>query len=165
MKLSRMICVVGFMLFLSTGYSKYVSAQVQVIDGPIARNHLDRTVLKMLYQERFDELESTMRETISQRTRDEWLELLHAADAPCGPVLTLGELKADPHIQRRALIVEEENGMGARVEQVAYPVRFSETPTIIERLAPALGEHTEEILMDLGYSSNEIKELRKERAV
>ena len=62
MKLSRMICVVGFMLFLSTGYSKYVSAQVQVIDGPIARNHLDRTVLKMLYQERFDELEKMSQE-------------------------------------------------------------------------------------------------------
>lgn len=157
--------------FYKTSDGKYLSLSTGATDSlwrnlcnAMGLNHLAH-LSHVEREERFEELESTVREIISHRTRDEWLKSLHAADAPCGPVLTLGELKADPHIRRRALIVEKKDGTGASVEQVAYPVRFSETPATIERLAPALGEHTEEILLDLGYSSDEIKELSKEGAL
>ena len=114
---------------------------------------------------RFEGLEEAVRRTISRRTRDEWLALLHEADVPCGPALTLGELKTDPHIRHRGLMPEIDDRAGAKVQQVAYPVRFSETPATIRRPAPALGELTEEILSDLGYSEHEIRELISEGAV
>lgn len=116
-------------------------------------------------EESFEELEQTLQEVISCRTSAEWIKLLVAADAPCGPVLTLDELSSDPHVRHRELIREIEDDKGQKVKQVAHPVRFSETPVEIRKLAPALGENTEEILKDLGYSKEEIDELRSEKAI
>ena len=59
-KLYRIICIIGLMLFISISSSKYVSAQV--IDGPIARKYLERTSLKLLYQENFGQLEAMAQE-------------------------------------------------------------------------------------------------------
>lgn len=157
--------------FYRTSDGKYISLSALTTDS-LWRNLCHAIGLNKLAElshvergERFEELETTVREIISHRTRDEWLELLYAADAPCGPVLTLEELKADSHIKHRRLIVEIEDDKGAKVEQVAYPVRFSETPVTIRKLAPALGEDTEGILQGLGYNRDEIKDLREEGAI
>lgn len=157
--------------FYQTSDGKYISLSVGATDS-LWQNLCHAIGLTKLAdlshverEEKFEELEATMREIISHRTRDEWLELLHAADAPCGPVLTLGELRTDPHIKHRQLIIEIEDDKGEKVKQVAYPVRLSETPVTIRKPAPALGEDTEAVLQELGYTRNEIKDLRKEGAI
>ena len=114
---------------------------------------------------KFEELEASLREIISRRTRDEWLKLFVETEVPCGPVHTLGELTTDPHIRHRNLITEFEDNKCKKAKQVAYPVRFSEAPVTIRKLAPALGEDTDDILQGLGYTDSEIKTLRKEGAV
>jgi len=157
--------------FYRTSDGKYISLSALTTDS-LWRNVCDGLGLsefadldRVEREERFEELEAAVRNIISQRTRDEWLELLHAADAPCGPVLTLGELKDDQHIKHRQLILELEDDRGAKVEQMAFPVKFSEMEVTIRKLAPSLGEDTEDILHSLGYDSDEINHMRTEEAI
>lgn len=120
--------------------------------------HLER-------ENKFEEIEATLREIICNRTRDEWLKLLVESDVPCGQVLTLRELITDPHIKSRDLIIEVEGKRDHKEKQVAYPVKFSGGQMTIKKIAPNLGENTEEILEDLGYTKNELKILKEEKVI
>ena len=157
--------------FYKTSDEKYLSLSVGASDK-LWRN-LCKTIglinlSKMTHWERekkFEEIETTLREMISKRTSDEWLKLLVESDVPCGPVLTLSGLITDPHIKYRNLIVEVEGKKGHKEKQVAYPVKFSGRQMTIKKIAPNLGENSEEILEDLGYTKNELKILMEEKVI
>jgi crotonobetainyl-CoA:carnitine CoA-transferase CaiB-like acyl-CoA transferase len=99
------------------------------------------------------------------RTRDEWWDLLTKADICTGKMLTLDELENDPQIRARNMIVEVETPDGGKVKQVGVSVKLSETPGSIRSLAPKLGQHTDAILADLGYSADDAARWRAEGAV
>jgi len=111
--------------------------------------------------QRRDELVAVLKKALLAKTRDEWVKVLTEANVPCAPVLSLEEVVADSHLRHRGVFPEVENANGDTVKQVAFPAKFSETPTEIRRLPPALGEQTQEILEWLGYNSAEIKDLRQ----
>jgi len=94
------------------------------------------------------------------RSSAEWLERLTKADVPCGPVLTRGQMIRHPHIAALELIEEYEHPKAGRLRQARNAARFSGTPATISRPAPSLGEHTDAVLAELGYSPAEIAELR-----
>ena len=113
---------------------------------------------------RRQELAGIIQDIIATRPRDEWVDLLVRADVACGPVSTLEEVAADPHFRERGMFLEWE-GPGEHRWLVNHPLKFSETPASVRRPAPRLGEHTEEVLTEIGYSRQEVARLREEGAV
>jgi len=75
--------------------------------------------------------------------------------------LAFDEVVNDPHLQARGLFTSIEHPSFGALPQIAFPVKLSATPALIRRPPPALGEQTEAILNDLGYSSEEIAGFRK----
>jgi crotonobetainyl-CoA:carnitine CoA-transferase CaiB-like acyl-CoA transferase len=94
------------------------------------------------------------------RSSAEWLEQLTAADVPCGPVLTRNQMIRHPHVLAMEIAEEYQHPRAGRLRQSRAAARFSKTPPSIRRGAPALGEHTEAVLAEIGYSEAEIAELR-----
>jgi formyl-CoA transferase len=93
------------------------------------------------------------------RPRDHWLKLLDEAGVPCGPILDYREVFEDAQVRARGIVQEVEHPEAGRVRVVGPVVRLSETPARIDRPSPRLGEHTAEVLSDLGVTDDEIRSL------
>jgi len=108
-------------------------------------------------------LNAAIAEKIRTRSSREWIDILNAAGVPCGPVLTRNQVIRHPQVAALGLVVETGHEAAGRLRQARAAARFSRTPPEIRHGAPALGEHTREILAELGYSAREIAELSPEK--
>ena len=101
------------------------------------------------------ELESVLR----QRDTGDWVAVLLEAGVPVGPIYDYKQVFDDPHTHARQMMVEMEHPVEGTVRGLGIPFKLSETPGQIRRAAPLLGEHTQEVLSELGYSPEEADEL------
>jgi crotonobetainyl-CoA:carnitine CoA-transferase CaiB-like acyl-CoA transferase len=99
-------------------------------------------------------------DVLRQRTSAEWLMALEAEDVPCAPILSREQLIADPQVAENELLIEEEHPLAGRIRYARPAARFERTPAALRRPAPALGQHNREILAQIGYSDQEVAELR-----
>lgn len=104
-------------------------------------------------------------EVMRRQTTQAWIADLEAERIPCGPINGLAEVFADPQIQARGLKFELPHPLAGTVPQVKTPIEFSETALDYARPPPLLGEHTDEILEELGLSSDRIAALRSDDVV
>jgi crotonobetainyl-CoA:carnitine CoA-transferase CaiB-like acyl-CoA transferase len=98
-------------------------------------------------------------------TTEYWIDKLNAAGVPCGRVMGLAEVFADPQVIDQEMVVEQPHPGHGMVKMLGFPVKFAEAPCQLRRATPEVGADTDAILAELGYSAAEIAALRQSGAV
>ena len=110
-------------------------------------------------------LVAALAERFETRATAEWLTRLEDAGVPAGPVVSVSEMLEMRQTAARDMVLEVEHSELGPVPTVGFPVKFSETPGSVVRGAPLLGEHTREVLIELGYTNRQVDRLVGEGAV
>ncbi|MCA0423422.1 MAG: CoA transferase [Proteobacteria bacterium] len=114
---------------------------------------------------RRDEIFAKTRDRLKTRSSAEWLKLMREADIWCGPVYNYQDLVDDPQIKHNGTFVEYEHPTEGHIRAPGFPIRFSKTPSRIERGAPLTGQHTREVLEEAGFDAARIARLEKSGAI
>ena len=122
-------------------------------DPRFAKNHLR--------QQNRHQLIPLIEEVSSRRPARHWLDALDRAGVPCGMLQTYDQVFHDPHLNARGFFPDAPHKTLGPVKQVGSPMRLSETPARMVRAGPLLGEHSAEVLAELGYSRDDIGELAR----
>jgi len=120
-----------------------------------------RFLTPALRQRHINERLSMTQEVLKTRPAAEWLERLTAHGVPCAPVLTRTAMLSNEQVVANGIVVETEHPAAGRLRQARPAARFSGTPATIRQGGPALGQHTETILAELGYSAADIEQLTR----
>ncbi len=115
--------------------------------------------------EKKEELFRFFKETFLTKTRDEWMRVLGSEDTCVAPVLSIDEMASDPHLIARGMIREEPHPTLGTVKQVGSMVKLSDSPFQVRNWCTRFGQHTDEILSELGYTGDRIDELRQAGAI
>jgi crotonobetainyl-CoA:carnitine CoA-transferase CaiB-like acyl-CoA transferase len=106
-----------------------------------------------------------LEERFLMRPSADWLERLRAADVPAGPIYLLDEALADPQVIARGFIVELEHPVAGLVKSLGFPPHLREGAVTYRRPPPTLGQHTVEVLTEIGYSADKIAVLRSKAVI
>ena len=110
------------------------------------------------------ELIPEMESIMLERSGSEWMSSLKKVDVPCGPINSIDEVFKDPQVQHRGMKIDLDHPLAGKVSGVANPIKFSETPLHYGKVAPMLGEDSENVLQNiLGKSAAEIQTLREKK--
>lgn len=111
-----------------------------------------------------EELVRTLEETLSQRTADEWIAALLDAGVPAAPIFTYAEALVSEQAQARNMVLEIEHPVEGTIKQLGFPVKLHGTPQQLRYPPPLLGQHTDEVMKELGLNNNFIAALRERGA-
>ncbi|MFA1710479.1 CaiB/BaiF CoA transferase family protein [Peribacillus frigoritolerans] len=117
---------------------------------------------RIIYRE---ELIPILQEVILTKTADEWLTLFQQNNIPCGPINSLDRVFTDEQVLERQMMKEVEHPTVGIVKLLGSPIKLSDTPVTIERHPPLHGEHTEEVLLELGYDKKEIESFMEDKVI
>jgi formyl-CoA transferase len=107
---------------------------------------------------------ATVEEWTKTKTKFEAMDILNKYDIPCGPILSMKEIAEEPSLRETGTIVEVDHPKRGKNLTVGNTIKLSDSATDVTR-SPLLGEHTEEVLAQLGYSAEQIAALREERVI
>src|SRR5918994_3358441 len=128
------------------------------LEDPRFKTNGDRYANRLVLQE-------LIKEKLQARTVDEWERFLNEAGIPAGPVYAMDGALDHPQTRHRAMVVERPHPVLGTVSLLGLPVKFSETPGDVHRIPPELGEHTDEILREIGLDEDDVNRLRELKIV
>jgi crotonobetainyl-CoA:carnitine CoA-transferase CaiB-like acyl-CoA transferase len=150
--------------------SEYIT--IQFIETPFWKNFceaIDRPdlIARQWPKDEVDrqEMFKILKELFLTKTRDEWWEWAKQRQVFFGPVLYIEEAMEDPQLKSRQMIMEKEHPVLGKIKQLGNPLKLSDTPAQFKTYCPLPGEHTDEVLQEMGYSKGQVEELRKAKAV
>jgi len=112
-----------------------------------------------------EEIGRLLDEAFSQKTRAEWQQIFREARMRCDPCLTYEELCAHPQLEANEMIYTTNHPTRGEVKMLSLPVKLTKTPGEPQGPSPMLGEHTEEILLGLGYSAKDVKDFEADKVI
>lgn len=115
-------------------------------------------------QDKIFDIFATIEGWLADKTKFEAVDILRKFDIPCAPVLTMKEIAEDPSLRASGTIVEVDHKQRGKYLTVGSPIKFSDMSVEVTG-SPLLGEHTDEVLSELGYSADQIKDMHSERVV
>lgn len=111
--------------------------------------------------EKAEEVKGILQDAFSKKNRDEWFDILTKADVPAAKVQELDEVEKDPHVLGRNMVTTiKDPDTGKEEKAVGIALKFSETPGSLRSLPPEPGQHTNQIMSDLGYTNEKVEELK-----
>jgi formyl-CoA transferase len=115
-------------------------------------------------QDKIFDIFAVIEEWLKDKTKYEAVDILRKFDIPCAPVLSMKELAASPDLRKSGSIVEVDHKVRGKYLTIGSPIKFSDLEIEVKP-SPVLGEHTDEVLSDLGYSADDITKLHAAKAV
>ncbi|MBU3583305.1 formyl-CoA transferase [Polynucleobacter sp. 15G-AUS-farblos] len=115
-------------------------------------------------QDKIFDIFATIEDWLKDKTKYEAVDILRKFDIPCAPVLSMKELAASPDLRKSGSIVEVDHKVRGKYLTIGSPIKFSDLEIEVKP-SPVLGEHTDEVLSDLGYSADDIAKLHTAKAV
>ena len=112
-----------------------------------------------------EELVKIIDDLICTKESEEWLKILTDAGIPCGPIYTMDKLFNDPQVLHRKMVQTLNHSTVGTIKVTGLPIKFSETPGEILTAPPVLGQHTEDILIKLGYNEKDIESMYQEKII
>jgi crotonobetainyl-CoA:carnitine CoA-transferase CaiB-like acyl-CoA transferase len=113
----------------------------------------------------YDAVRPFIADRLRTQPRQHWIDRLNVAGVPCGSVRNLQELFADPQIQARQMVAGIEHATIGDLRVLGVPVKLSDTPGAVRTPPPRLGEHTDAVLRDFGFSDDAIADLRRQKVI
>ncbi|MCZ6536252.1 MAG: CaiB/BaiF CoA-transferase family protein [Chloroflexi bacterium] len=112
-----------------------------------------------------DQLVALLQQEFDTRSTDRWVDILEEAGVPCGPINDLADVFSDPQVKARDMLLEVQHPSAGKIKQTGIPIKFSATPGSIDSPPPLLGQHSKEILLELGYSQDEVEALEQQEVI
>jgi len=114
---------------------------------------------------KYEEVVSTISHKIKTKTRDEWFEILKEANTCFSPILSFKEVMTNPQLVHRQMLIELDHPTQKKVKQLGFAIKLSKTPAKFKNFAPRLGQDTDDLMKQMGYTGDQIKALQKANAI
>ena len=153
----------GYVNIAASGNAIWVRlARALGLDALVDDTRFDTGAARLLHR---DELNGLIEAVTRTRRGADWVEALAAAEVPCGPVYAMDQVFADPQVRHLGMAPTVRHPDLGEVALVGQAIKLSRTPAELRTATAGLGEHTDEVLQELGYSAQEVAAMRTEGAV
>lgn len=152
------------LIFIGAPTNKFWQILCHAIDAPeiAAEPKYDTNAKRVAHK---DELFAKLQPYFHRKTTEEWVTLLIERGVPCGPVMSHDEFFVDPQVEAMEMNPIVQHSKIGPVRVVGVPIHFEKTPASIRLAAPLLGQHTDEILREMGYTAQRIEDLLREGVI